>query len=209
MRVVLVQCDCGVVKEVLFGNLRSNNPTRSCGCLSSEAVSARNKSHGLTGSGTLYDHIYWGMIQRCTNENNEHWKDYGGRGITVCDEWLNDPASFVSWAMSHGWKKGLSIDRIDNDAGYSPDNCRFTTTTIQNRNKRTNRWITFGNCRMLLIDWASAMGITYDTLYQRLCVLGWGVADALMTKPMKRGNQWTRKRITERFAEQGTGGVTS
>ena len=112
--------------------------TRSCGCYSKRRASETHKTHGL-GSTRLYN--IWADIKRRTlNPKNKRYSDYGGRGITICDEWL-DVQNFYNWAITNGYEedKGLSIDRIDNDGNYCPENCRWTTSIIQNRNKRIHK----------------------------------------------------------------------
>ena len=93
------------------------------------------------------------MHYRCENENHSQYKDYGGRGITVCDEWSMDNAeAFISWALEHGYKKGLEIDRIDNSKGYSPDNCHFVTRKENCRNRRSNKKVIINGEEMLLCE---------------------------------------------------------
>ena len=88
---------------------------------------------------TKYNH----MKERCSNPNNKRYDRYGGRGIKVCDEWLNDYYAFEKWALENGWSEGLAIDRIDNDGNYSPGNCRFVTAAENNQNRRTSRFYTY------------------------------------------------------------------
>jgi DNA-directed RNA polymerase subunit RPC12/RpoP len=106
----------------------------SCGCYNKQLVKDRNTKHGLVNTG-LYG-IWRNIKNRTLNPKHKQYNDYGGRGITICDEWKNDFMSFYAWAMTNGYSDELSIDRIDNDGGYSPENCRWTTSIIQNRNKR-------------------------------------------------------------------------
>jgi DNA-directed RNA polymerase subunit RPC12/RpoP len=106
----------------------------SCGCYNKQLVKDRNTKHGLVNTG-LYG-IWRNIKNRTLNPKHKQYNDYGGRGITICDEWKNDFMSFYDWAMTNGYSDELSIDRIDNDGGYSPENCRWTTSIIQNRNKR-------------------------------------------------------------------------
>jgi hypothetical protein len=126
--IVKAACDCGNLTYVKMSSVK-NGSSKSCGCIV--------KKHGLTHH-PLY-RILHGIIQRTTNPNLLAYKNYGGRGIVVCQEWLNNPAQFVTWAESNGWAKGLEIDRIDNNSGYSPVNCRFVTRKENNSNRRNTR----------------------------------------------------------------------
>ncbi len=122
---VQTHCECGTERSVLVYSLHSGQ-SLSCGCFHKERVT----KHGLRST-PLYS-IWSAMLQRCQDLSYEN---YGGRGITVCDEW-KDPKVFCRWAKSYGYKKGLSLDRVDNNGGYSPQNCHFTTPTIQSENRR-------------------------------------------------------------------------
>lgn len=123
------RCDCGNETIVQGGNLK-NGHTQSCGCKISES----NTKHGQWGT-KLYN-VYHGMKQRCYNPKASNYRYYGGRGITICDEWQKyEP--FHEWAMGNGYEEGLSIDRIDNDGNYEPSNCRWEEPTTQTINQRT------------------------------------------------------------------------
>jgi hypothetical protein len=122
------------------------------------------------------------MIERCHNVNDKRYYDYGGRGIDVCQEWRSSYENFKEWAMQSGYKEGLSIDRENNDKGYSPDNCRWATRKVQANNTRRNRVIEYNGTKKTIAEWADMVGITYSALYGRLR-RGWTVADAL-TKPI-------------------------
>lgn len=126
-------CDCGKTTIVNGQNLKSGNTT-SCGCYGIERKTNTPKTHGK--SGTRLHRIWKAMHSRCYNKNFHAYNHYGGRGITICDEWLHDFQAFHDWAIVNGYKDNLSIDRIDNDKGYSPDNCRWVTMEEQNKNKR-------------------------------------------------------------------------
>ena len=137
----IVRCDCGNEKIVSYSNLAQGR-SRSCGCLKKEIYSSRTggasynyKHGGKLHSERLY-RIWKGMKQRCLNPNTRFYSAYGGRGITVCGEWLHDYPAFRDWAMNNGYSDDLTIDRINNDAGYSPDNCRWATWKQQNGNRR-------------------------------------------------------------------------
>lgn len=135
------ECDCG--KEIItqYTNLHIGK-TMSCGCLGDEVRRRKNKpnhylKHGLSGSRLSV--IRNGMISRCYNTNSDSYRNYGGRGITICEEWLNKETgmlNFYNWAINNGYRDDLSIDRIDNDKGYFPENCRWVGVTDQAKNKR-------------------------------------------------------------------------
>lgn len=128
-------CACGSEKVTAASNL-ARGLTRSCGCLQRDRTSNAKTTHGL--SGTRLYHIWVNMLARCGNPRNHKFSDYGGRGIVVCAEW-HKFAPFADWALANGYSDDLTIDRIDNDAGYSPENCRWSTSLEQSRNKRAAR----------------------------------------------------------------------
>lgn len=128
------RCDCGNEKEIRLSSLKSGN-TKSCGCLEHEKLVKRNTKHGMRYH-PAYD-TWNGMMARCYNPHKSKYRYYGGRGITVCDEW-QDVKAFVLWCDYNGFKPELQLDRIDNDKGYSPENCRFVTPTVNLRNTSRN-----------------------------------------------------------------------
>lgn len=181
------RCDCGNEVDVRGSHLTSGNTT-SCGCYGRECVAERSTTHGMARQGETHP-VYWVwryMLQRCENPNNPAYKDYGGRGIKVCEEW-HDPQVFIDWALTNGWQEGLSIDRIDNNGNYEPSNCRWTTQKEQARNKRNNRLITFNGKTQCLADWAEETGIKRQTLASRICNCHWSIERAL-TEPIGRHN---------------------
>ena len=128
-------------------------------------MSHLNRTHGK--SKTPWYKVWGGMIGRCENENSPHFKDYGGRGITVCAEWRSSFEAFER-DMAAGYRAGLSLDRINNSLGYSASNCRWATDTQQNRNRRFNRLITFEGETRCVTEWAELVGIKSTTLSERL-----------------------------------------
>lgn len=125
-------CECGNTTTASISNLRNGNTT-SCGCYARQRKREANTTHGETG--TRLHRIWKAMHTRCNNPKFFAYSAYGGRGIKVCAEW-DDFNAFKDWAMSHGYSNELTIDRINNDKGYSPDNCRWATMAEQNKNKR-------------------------------------------------------------------------
>lgn len=131
----LCKCDCGNITEVSASNLTTNH-TQSCGCYRNARRIETHTTHG--GSKERLHRIWRGMKDRCANPHNKEYYRYGGRGIAVCDEWVGNYPAFRSWALLHGYSDGLSIDRIDNDGNYSPDNCQWLTVS-ENSKKRHGR----------------------------------------------------------------------
>ncbi len=125
------KCDCGTLKSILGTNLMAGN-TVSCGCMRGKA-----SKHGdcKDGSETNIYRLWGHMKERCTNPKKDNYDRYGGRGIKVCDEWMNNFELFKAWALDHGYKRGLQIDRIDSNGNYEPGNCRFVTGKINTRNQ--------------------------------------------------------------------------
>jgi hypothetical protein len=178
----LCKCDCGEFARVLGSNLRHGG-TRSCGCLIREGISTRNMTHGMTG--TKIHRIWRGILTRCTNPNSVHYSDYGGRGITVCDEWRQDFQAFYAYVsgLPDYAAKGYQIDRIDNDGIYEPGNVRWASMKQQARNRRSNVMVTFNGKTQSLTDWAEEIGIPFDTLRGRFR-RGWSVKRTL-TAPVQ------------------------
>lgn len=174
----LCVCDCGSVIKVRQENLVSGN-TKSCGCFQREQTSNANKTHGRVDS-RLYC-IWSSMKARCTYRKHKRYMDYGGRGITICDEWRNDFSSFYNWAMANGYSSDLTIDRIDNDGDYCPENCRWADKMTQARNRRNVIMLSLNGETHSISEWAEIIGIPYKTLYERYR-RGWNTEDMLITK---------------------------
>ena len=174
------KCDCGKEKIVSGESLR-NGSSKSCGCLFLEKTRKHCGSHEK-----LY-YVWNGMKQRCYNKNSTHYKNYGARGISVCNEWKNSYESFRNWAVKNGYKEGLEIDRINNNGNYCPDNCRMITHFDQQSNKRTNKFITFNGETKTLSQWARYLGIKPNSLIYR--IKNYGIEKSLSLKGNLRGNK--------------------
>ena len=124
------------------------------------------------------------MKRRCNDETNSHYHIYGGKGIKVCEEWEENFEAFYNWAMSNGYVKGLTIDRIDNDKNYCPENCRWATYLEQGNNTSRNHRLTFNNETHTMAEWARIIGINYSVLRSRINDSGWSVEKALTTPLM-------------------------
>ena len=174
-------CDCGVTKSILEGSLKQGY-TKSCGCLNAENIKKTKwKSHG--GSDTKLYKVWQGMKCRCYAKNATKYKQYGGRGITVCDEWKDDYGAFQAWALANGYREGLTIDREDVNGPYSPENCRWTTNKEQQNNRRDNLMITYNGKTQTLTQWAEETGINEMALRSRIKKLGWS-AERALTEPV-------------------------
>lgn len=161
------------------------------------------ESHGLRRSkGRLYN--IWTHIKcRCLDPKDKHYKNYGGRGIKMCSEWKYSFSTFVNWAEQNGYKPELTIERINVDGNYTPENCKWATRYEQNRNKRDNVFITFNGETLCRADMAKKYGLSNTALKYRLAH-GWSLEDALLTKPgERRGNRvfLTFKGITLPFCK--------
>ena len=188
------QCDCGNKSVVAYHDLvRSDSKcSRSCGCLKRDLTIKRTRKHGLSKH-RLYA-IYNNMIKRCESKQHHCYENYGGRGIKVCPEWRKDFLVFYKWAISNGYESNLTLDRIDNDKGYSPQNCRWVTRVFQQNHRRDNNLLTFNGETRTLTEWARIVGIKNSTIRGRL-KSGWSVEDALTIKPNCKNSYTKQKAI--------------
>lgn len=186
----LCRCECGKARLVRTGSLR-NSDTKSCGCFREYRSQTMHLTHGHSsrrGRGAQSpEYITWSQMKaRCLNPKIAAFADYGGRGITVCDRWLGDDG-FVNFLEDMGGKPSPkhSIDRIDNDKGYGPDNCRWVTRTEQANNKRNNIWLEHDGLRLTLPEWARRLGVSDSVIRSRIGRLGWPVSRAV-TEPTRQ-----------------------
>lgn len=126
-------------------------------------------------------YVYYDMLKRCYNKEDHAYYRYGGRGITVCEEWKNNHLTFFKWAKENGYDKGLQLDRKDNGKGYSPANCRWVTARENVKNRNCTRWISFNGERHTLKEWAELTKIPYQVLSDRIYRYGWTIEKALTT----------------------------
>lgn len=170
----LCVCDCGNEVIISGSNLVSGHSS-SCGCLI--------EKHGKAKKERLYN-IWVGMKQRCRDPKSSDYPHYGGKGISVCDEWIDNYAAFRKWALANGYSDDLSIDRIESDGNYEPSNCRWATSIIQNNNLTSNRIIAFRGEEKTLSEWAREYNLPYEIVNQRF-QRGWDV-ERIFTTPIKR-----------------------
>lgn len=174
------KCDCGKEKVVTGSELRRGS-TQSCGCYHSEVQRVYATKYGYGLSRIAY--IWRSMISRCNNPRNKSYKNYGGRGIKVCEEWVSDIEKFRSWALDNGYSDELTIDRIDVNGDYCPENCRWATMKVQQNNRRNNNNVSFNGEIHSLAVWEEITGICRRTISRRL-QSGWSIERAL-TEPTK------------------------
>lgn len=175
----LCRCDCGNEVErisTIMSAAIKNGKYSHCGC------SPANQSHGLSKE----KHLYWvwaSIVQRCENPKNKDYPNYGGRGITICEEWRSNFGVFHKWAKSSGYTRGLTIERIDVDQGYNQINCDWTENERQSLNCRRSIMLEHDGKIRHLSDWAREHNINYKTLRGRIFSYGWSIEKALTTRP--------------------------
>ena len=177
-------CDCRKRTEVAGSKLRTGR-TKSCGCFSHNAIGDRNRTHGLSsGVSEVEYNAYRAMIRRCYDTTCERYEDWGGRGITVCARWLESPVNFFA-DMGKRLGVGYSIERVNNNLGYSPENCKWGTDQEQQNNTRRNRMITLNGKTMTMAQWARELDISPQTVATRLLTRGWAV-ERVFSQPVQK-----------------------
>lgn len=158
-------CECGDGTLTEGASLR-NGRAKSCGCLQIETRFRGMLKHGCSRD-KLYI-VYKGIKARCYNPQHSAYKNYGGRGVTIDPDWLNSYEAFKDWSIQNGYVEdgNLTIDRVNNDEGYSPENCRWVTRKVQSRNTRRNRFLEIKGTRLCVADWAKRINVSWSTLYR-------------------------------------------
>lgn len=176
----LCKCDCGNEINVIGTNLKRGN-TKSCGCYRIDVTKELHTKHNLSNS--KFMNTLKGMKSRCYNPKDKRYNNYGGRGITICDEWLCEDGliNFYNWLINNRYAENLTIDRIDSNKGYYPDNCRWVDMKTQQNNRTNNRLITYNNETMTLAMWAEKLGLNYKILANRIYSYGWSIEKAFNT----------------------------
>lgn len=151
------RCDCGKIKTIPGCSLRSGH-TKSCGCLMVK--------HGKSHKERLYE-TWKNMRRRCYDKSNKRYANYGGKGIRICDDW-NEYSNFRKWALENGYSENLTIDRIDVNGNYCPENCRWADSLVQANNTTRNRYIEYNEKTQSMADWAREFGIKYYTMNSRI-----------------------------------------
>lgn len=190
-RLWLCKCDCGntIVKST---NALHEKKRHSCGCL--RRNHPNNTRHGMCY--TRINSIYRKMKQRCLSPYDYRYKDYGGRGIKICDEWLGREGfrNFYKWAMENGYTDELTIDRIDVNGNYEPSNCRWATNLEQSKNTRKNVRATYRGKTMILKDWSRELGIPYETLRRKFHKYGQSI-EKVVAEEIKNGRNVDRTKL--------------
>lgn len=178
------RCDCGNERKVSTCNLITGK-SKSCGCYQKQVLKQRTFKHGMTNS-RLYT-IYNDMKHRTQNPNDPAFKHYGKRGITICDEWLGEDgfSNFVEWSINNGYSDDLSIDRIEVNGNYCPENCRWATSEVQGNNKRVCHYITHNGETHTVTEWSKITGIKRETLFARIRY-GWDESQLFNPPPRRK-----------------------
>lgn len=177
------KCDCGNITRVSTGSLTSGN-TMSCGCIRIEKLlkwreeHTNDTKHSEKRDCTRLYTIWGGMKSRCNCENNHAYKYYGGKGVMVCDEWVESFVTFRNWSFENGYNEALTIDRIDANGNYEPSNCRWVDMKVQANNKTNNKYISYNGIIKTLSEWCDELNLPYDRTKARLNALNMSAEEA-------------------------------
>lgn len=178
-------CDCGKEKVIRLNDIRSGK-TKSCGCLLKRSNKERFTKHNLCH--TRIYRIYKNIKSRCKYSSLKQFKDYGGRGIEMCKEWENNFMSFYKWSLNNGYRDDLTIDRIDVNGNYCPENCRWATVFEQNNNKRTNHIIEYNGEKHSMREWCDILKLNYYRTRTRINNYGISIERAFNPSKFNRWN---------------------
>lgn len=176
-RVCRCRCDCGAESTVQAGHL-VRGTTRSCGCLHRDTITKHGDRPKSEARRTSEYRAWYHMKDRCLNPRCKLFEHYGGRGIAICDRWLNDYAAFLT-DIGRRPSPAHSLGRIDNDGPYAPDNCRWETAHQQQNNTSRSAAVTYNGLTLTIAEWARRRGLNYGTLRSRIRRYGWSVEKAL------------------------------
>ena len=180
------RCDCGNYKIAATKLLRDGH-TSSCGCYRKEVSKRLNTIHGIRY--TRINRIYSSMKQRCYNPKCDEYYSYGGRGISVCQEWKDSVVSFAEWAYQNGYSDNLTLDRINVNGNYEPSNCRWVSIKVQANNKTNNVYHTINGIAKTLPDWCDYYGVPYKIVKGRID-RGWDTFTALTTPKLRSNGKY-------------------
>lgn len=200
----LCKCDCGNTTTRTLVNLNKDN-FHSCGCVDRKRIGNLNRKYTDEQRKSFLYSTWNGMRQRCLDSKSSHYKYYGERGITICDEWMNDYTKFYDWCIANGATEELTIDRIDVNGNYEPNNCRWVDTITQANNKNQNRFIEYNGEKLTIMQWSRKTGIKEATIRMRLDKYGYNVGEALgyeMHKT-KQYNRENRRKPVEQYSLNG------
>lgn len=175
---VRAKCDCGNIKDFFLNNLQRKGHTLSCGCLRKEITLERCVTHGLRQH-PLY-RIWADIKTRCYNDHALHYYRYGGRGVRMCEEWLQDAEPFIKWAIANGWEKGLRIDKDKKVPGnliYGPEFCLILTNKENAQYTRRSRKLEYNGVTKCAIEWAHSIGIEKSKFHQRVKKCGYNLTE--------------------------------
>ena len=185
----MCSCEDHTISNVRKSALVSGKSTQCAICARREAQKQAIKK--VIKHGDYKDRIYriWNLMKRrCYEQTNEHYQWYGARGISVCDEWLGSYDNFKQWALNNGYEKTLTIDRIDVDGNYCPENCKWSTMKEQSNNRRSNVYIEWNDETHTLKEWSEILNINYVTLRNRIYNSNWSIEKAFTTPTQKQND---------------------
>lgn len=181
----LCLCECGAYSNIPSCELK-NKKRISCGCMSHK----NNLKHGdsINNKRTRLNSIYTGMKTRCYNKNSFKYKNYGARGIVICNKWIDDYNEFKTWSLNNGYNDNLTIERINVNGNYEPENCKWATIKEQENNRTNNHLIKYNNEIHNIKEWSDILNINYHVLYMKLSKTNWSMTKIFLNEVNKYVN---------------------